>query len=40
MKKNLLYLDGMRALMAINVILCHFVCVYFPEMYFPERWGL
>ncbi|MBO5417826.1 MAG: acyltransferase [Clostridia bacterium] len=39
MKKNLLYLDGMRALMAINVILCHFVCVYFPEMYFPEKVG-
>ena len=39
MKKNLLFLDGMRALMAINVILCHFVCVYFPEMYFPEKVG-
>lgn len=31
---KLYYLDGMRGLMAINVILCHFVCVYFPQMYF------
>lgn len=33
-KNKLQYLDGMRGLMAINVILCHFVCVYFPQMYF------
>lgn len=30
------YLDGMRGLMAINVILCHFVCVYYPQMYFEN----
>lgn len=33
---KLYYLDGMRGLMAINVILCHFVCVYFPQMYFQN----
>ena len=33
---KLYYLDGMRGLMAINVILCHFVCVYFPQMYFQS----
>lgn len=32
--KKLFHLEGMRALMALNVILCHFVCVYYPEMYF------
>lgn len=31
------YLDGMRGLMAINVILCHFVCVYYPQMYFRNN---
>lgn len=33
---KLYYLDGMRGLMAINVVLCHFVCVYFPQMYFEN----
>lgn len=33
------YLEGMRALMAINVILCHFVCVYYPQMYFMNYKG-
>lgn len=36
---KLYYLDGMRGLMAINVILCHFVCVYFPQMYFETSAG-
>ncbi|MBR0348170.1 MAG: acyltransferase [Clostridia bacterium] len=35
-KNKLHYLDGMRGLMAINVILCHFVCVYYPQMYFES----
>jgi len=39
MKTKCLYLEGMRALMAINVILCHFVCVYYPQMYFTEQSG-
>lgn len=30
------YLDGMRGLMAINVVLCHFVCVFYPQMYFQN----
>ncbi len=30
------FLDGIRGLMAFNVILCHFVCVYYPQMYYPE----
>jgi len=30
------FLDGIRGLMAVNVILCHFVCVYYPQMYYPE----
>lgn len=34
---KLYYLDGMRGLMAINVILCHFVCVYYPQMYFKNN---
>ncbi len=32
--RRLTHLEGMRALMALNVILCHFVCVYYPQMYF------
>ncbi len=35
-KGKLLYLDGLRGLMAINVVLCHFIVVYFPEMYFKD----
>ena len=34
LNQKLDYLDGMRALMAFNVIICHFVCVYYPTMYF------
>lgn len=32
--EKLPFLDGIRGCMALNVILCHFVCVYFPQMYF------
>jgi len=39
LKSKLSYLEGMRALMAFNVILCHFVCVYYPQMYFTEYSG-
>ncbi len=35
-QNKLLYLDGMRGLMAINVIICHFCCAFFPQMYFDE----
>ncbi|MBE7091678.1 MAG: acyltransferase [Clostridiales bacterium] len=30
--KKLHFLEGMRALMAFNVILCHFCSVYYPQM--------
>lgn len=30
------FLDGLRGLMAFNVILNHFVVVYYPQMYFLE----
>jgi len=30
--KRLKFLDGLRGLMALNVVLCHFVCVYYPQM--------
>ena len=37
MKNNKLrHLDGMRGIMALNVILCHFVMVYYPQMYFAN----
>ncbi|MGN0443393.1 MAG: acyltransferase family protein [Acutalibacteraceae bacterium] len=32
-QKRLDYLDGLRGIMSINVILCHFVCVFYPQMY-------
>ena len=32
--RKLTHLEGMRALMALNVLLCHFACVYYPQMYF------
>ena len=35
-KTHLPYLEGLRGVMAVNVILSHFVIVYYPEMYFPE----
>ncbi|MBR5278308.1 MAG: acyltransferase [Clostridia bacterium] len=38
-KGKLVYLEGMRALMALNVIICHLVCVYYPQMYFAEYNG-
>ena len=28
------FLDGIRGLMALNVIICHFVVIYIPQMYF------
>lgn len=28
------YLDGLRGVMAISVVTCHFICVYYPEMLF------
>lgn len=31
-----LYFDGIRGIMAFNVLICHFVCVYYPEMYFEN----
>lgn len=30
------FLDGLRGIMAINVVICHFVCVFYPQMYFKE----
>ncbi len=34
MKEKLKYLDGLRGLMAINVIINHFIVFYYPQMYF------
>lgn len=43
MEKRIKWLDGIRGIMAVNVILNHFVCIYFPQMYFGEyaekMWG-
>ncbi len=36
MKEKLKYLDGLRGLMAINVIINHFIVFYYPQMYYPE----
>lgn len=36
------FLDSLRGLAAFNVIICHFVVVYFPQMYYKEyadSWG-
>lgn len=30
------YIEGIRGVMAINVLLCHFVCVYYPAAYFAS----
>ena len=35
-KEKLHYLEGLRGIMAMNVILCHFICVYYPIMYFQN----
>ena len=35
-KEHFAYLDGIRGLMCINVVICHFVVVYYPELYFEE----
>lgn len=35
--KKLHYLEGIRALMAFNVILCHFICAYYPMMYIYDE---
>lgn len=32
-------LDGMRGLMAVNVVLCHFVCVFYPHLY-QTTWAI
>lgn len=34
--KKFQYIEGIRGIMAINVLLCHFVCVYYPEAYFLD----
>lgn len=36
MKKRIKYLDGIRGLMAMNVVINHFIVVYYPEMYFEN----
>lgn len=33
---KLSFLEGGRALMALNVLLCHFVIVYYPQMYYLD----
>jgi len=37
---KLAYLEGIRGLMAFNVVLCHFICIYYPQMYFPDFEGV
>lgn len=34
--KRIKYLDGIRGLMAMNVVINHFIVVYYPEMYFEN----
>lgn len=36
--KHIKWLDSLRGLFAVNVILCHFVCVYYPQMV-KTAWG-
>lgn len=36
MKGRIQYLDGMRGLMAVNVVLHHFIIVFFPAMFFIQ----
>lgn len=41
-ESRLKFLDGIRGLAALNVIICHFVVIYFPQMYYKEyadSWG-
>lgn len=35
-KERISFLDGMRGLMALNVVICHFVVGYYPQMYYWE----
>lgn len=35
--EKLQFLDGIRGLMALNVVISHFVVVYFPQMYFQHH---
>lgn len=35
-KGKLEYLDGIRGLMAVNVIIYHFIAVYYPQMYYQN----
>lgn len=36
-QQPLYFLDGIRGFMALNVILCHFAVVYYPQMYFSDK---
>ena len=31
------YIDSMRGLCAIGVLLCHWACVFSPGLYFPDK---
>ena len=35
-KERFIFLDGIRGIMSINVVICHFIVVYYPAMYFEE----
>ena len=30
------FLEGIRGIAALNVVVCHFVVVYFPQMYYES----
>lgn len=30
------FLDGIRGIMAVNVLICHFVCAFYPQTYFKK----
>ncbi len=36
MKKKLSFFEGLRGLMAMNVVVNHFVVVFYPQMYFAN----
>lgn len=36
-REKLPFLDGIRGLMALNVVICHFVLAYYPQMYMVEK---